>query len=898
MSDSVQLSDLPTQLLSDVERSRVLSATRLKLTLTVFVVAILLGLSTMIFFGVSRIFDWLTPSIRADLQHKAQRGALELAQTTQYGMVLRDVEGIRKPCRDYLSDDDVLALSVLDDKDQPLLMHGSDNATVKQLLASPPNVAHDLGTAYGAWAPSTIEGANVGRVALVLSKARLDAGMDLRRQVLISGGFGCLLALALCLVFVSAYIGPILKVTGETFLRLEHTTEAALAAARLKSQFLANMSHEIRTPMNGIIGVLDLLHRTELSTKQQRYADIIDASARGLLTIINDVLDFSKLEAGKYVLCASDFDLRQLMQEVAELLSPRAHDKKLELITRIEPDVPQAINGDMDRVKQVLTNLVGNAIKFTEQGYVEMRVSVTETKADGLVLRFSVRDTGPGIKQEDQARLFGEFTQVDGSMTRKHGGTGLGLAISKQLSEAMGGSVGLESTLGQGSTFWFTLVTRASQGAPEPLPQLSAHVLVVCPLDAQSNVVRELVERWGMRCTIALNPAQACELVQAADGAFSVALVDGACDGVADEGSQLLEVCIGEGLPVVHMLSTADMARHAASDTQRNYLLKPLRASELYNGLQSVLVGGSVRQSGTRSGKASPDTAPEQRKTRVLVVDDNDINRLVAVDLLIELGYPSDTACNGLEAVTKAKTGIYGVILMDCQMPELDGFGATRRIRALHEPVCKVPIIALTAHALAGDRERVLAAGMDDYTTKPIRVRTLEQLLLRWGPDGELHAGQPNQPLGSVPSLPANTNGLSVAPASAASPETNLVMPDLDMLSDLDLSLPRSKAVVELFLKTMPALMESLGSAMQQQDALAVKQLAHKVKGNCLSLGAVKLATTASAIEQAAARGLFHEDAHACLPALFSAVSRALELAAGGKGPGEVAAKGVRHGTR
>jgi signal transduction histidine kinase/CheY-like chemotaxis protein len=895
MSDSVEASELPTQLLSDVERSRVLSATRLKLTLTVFVVAILLGLSTMIFFGVSRIFDWLTPSIRADLQHKAQRGALELAQTTQYAMVVRDVEGIRKPCRDYLSDEDVLAIRVLDDKDQPLLAHGASDAAVAKLLASKPNIAHDLGTAYGAWSPSLIEGADVGRVALVLSKARLEAGMDLRRQILISGGLGCMLALALCLAFVSAYIGPILRVTTETFIRLEHTTEAALAAARLKSQFLANMSHEIRTPMNGIIGVLDLLHRTELTAKQQRYTDIIDASARGLLTIINDVLDFSKLEAGKYVLCSSDFDLRQLMQEVAELLSPRAHDKKLELITRIEPNVPQAVHGDMDRVKQVLTNLVGNAIKFTDQGYVEMQVSVAETTADGLLLRFGVRDTGPGIKPDDQTRLFGEFTQVDGSMTRKHGGTGLGLAISKQLSQAMGGSVGLESSIGEGSTFWFTIATRASQGAPEPLAKLSADVLVVCPLDAQSNVVRELLERWGMHCTIALNPAQACELVQASEGAFDVALVDGACDGVADEGSLLLDICIGEGLPVVHMLSTADMARHAGSDTQRNYLLKPLRASELYNGLQSILIGGSVRQTSTKGGHADHETLPEQRKTRVLVVDDNDINRLVAVDLLVELGYPADTACNGLEAVIKAKSGIYGVILMDCQMPELDGFGATRKIRTLPEPMCKVPIIALTAHALAGDRERVLAAGMDDYTTKPIRVRTLEQLLLRWGPDG---AHQPIQPLHQPTSLPANTNAVSAGPQVSASTEAGLTMPELDMLSDLDMSLPRSKTVVELYLKTMPALLESLDTAMQQQDAQTVKQLAHKVKGNCLSLGAVKLATTASAIEQAAARGLFHQDAFECLPALFSAVSRALELTSSGKGPNEMASTGGRNGTR
>jgi signal transduction histidine kinase/CheY-like chemotaxis protein len=871
MVETSELSDAPGQLLSENERKRVLSATRFKLTLTVFVVTILLALSTMIFLGVSQIFDWLTPSIRADLQHKAQRGAVELAESAQLGIVIRVPADIAAVAKDYVEDGDVTVISAQDAAGESLFSDGQAPEELAKLFASQPNVAHDLGDAYGAWAPSMIEGVAVGRVALIISKARLTAGMALRRQILITAGVGCFLALGLCLIFVSMYFGPILAVTEQAFIRLEHTTEQALAAARLKSQFLANMSHEIRTPMNGILGVLDLINRTDLNAKQYRYVQIIESSSRGLLTIINDVLDFSKLESGKYELRADEVELRQVVQEAAELLSPKAHDKGLELVTRIDSQVPQTIVSDQDRIKQVLQNLLGNAIKFTEQGHIELRVTVQRQAGDELMLRFGVSDTGPGISPENQQRLFAMFSQIDGSSTRKYGGTGLGLAISKQLAEAMGGEIGVESEPGRGSTFWFTIATRAGEATRPELATRAARLLVVCPGAAQAEQVREFAEGWGMSCTMVPDVAAAAQRIIDDGGGFDVVVLDGTLEETASEPASLLDLCLGEALPVIHLFSTAQIAQ-ATPELQRNYLLKPLRASELYNGLINVLDGGSVQHRlRVNSGMPRRNSVNPKRQT-VLVVDDNEINRIVASDLLNEIGYPVDTACNGLEAVEMVRTGAYAVVFMDCQMPELDGYEASRRIRALPEPVCKVPIIALTAHALSGDRDRVLNSGMDDYTTKPIRVRTLEQLLRRWDPaDGLTRT--------SVRAMPAaNMNAIQVDPTEEVmAAAQSLRSPALDTLSDLDPSLPRSPAVIELFLKSVPALLESLDRLMEQEDTASIKQLAHKLKGNCLSLGANKMAAACHAIEAAATLGQVHHEAHASLPALYAAVSSRLE---------------------
>jgi signal transduction histidine kinase/CheY-like chemotaxis protein len=843
----------------------VLSATRLKFTLTIFVVTTLLALSAMIFLGVTRIFGWLTPSIQQDLSYKARRGALELSQTTQLGMVVGDAHMVSAAVGDYLHDQDVVGLRVLDARDKPLFRQGKFDRELTTLFARQAGRTHDLGPVYAAWMRSEIEGVAVGRVAVLVSKARLEAGMQLRREILFAASGGCLVALLACLIFVSLYIGPILRMTGEAFVRLERTTEAALQATRLKSQFLANMSHEIRTPMNGILGVVDLLSRTTLTSKQQRYTQTIESSARGLLTIINDVLDLSKLEAGKYDLRVDDLDVMQLAQEVAELLSPKAHAKLLELVVRRADDVPALVRGDVDRVRQVLLNYLGNAIKFTDQGSIELRVSVDAHSPGFVLLRFSVIDTGPGIRAEDQAQLFGVFSQVDGSSTRKHGGTGLGLAISKRLVSAMGGQVGVVSAPGAGSTFWFTVRAEVStRVVPQPVLPREAAVLLVTKSPVQQVALSELMLRWGMACEMANSAEDASARVLSHPGMTAV-VVDGVFDGSERANTDLFDLCAAEGLPVIRLLSTTQTVDERTGAGLQTVLCKPVRVSELYNGLVALLDGGVV--STRRSIREQPETSTlRPGQGLVLVVDDNEINRLVAVELLTELGYQTEVACNGLEAVAKAKRTRFDAILMDCQMPELDGFQATAQIRQLQGELAKVPIIALTAHAMADDRDKVLRGGMDDYASKPIRARVLERLLRRWiGASG------------------APATGLSEQPTLLASEaESGVVAPSLLPASgpELDPELPRSVRAIELFLKTVPELIDALKRAVKVEDPVAVKQLAHKLKGSCLSLGATNMAAVCHAVELAALDGKIDAKATERIPRHLAVVAPLLsELA-------------------
>ena len=822
------------ELLSPEERARVLSATRLKLTLTVFVVSVLLALSALMFAGVDRIFDWLTPSMRQDLSQKAQHGARELAQSAQLGMLTEDAAAVSAAVAEYASDDDVTGLGVITSEGRWLFRKQVRTPEdLSALLSRPAGSVHDLGAAYGSWIESEIEGAGVGKVAVLVSKARLTAGEQLRNEILWLAALGCFVALAASLVFVNLYIGPILRVTGESFERLARTTEAALATSRLKSEFLANMSHEIRTPMNGVIGVLDLLNRTALTPKQQRYTQTVESSARSLLTIINDILDFSKLEAGKYELRQDDFDVSDLLQDATELLAPKAHAKGLELVVRTAPEVPLRVRGDVDRLKQVIVNLLGNAIKFTERGHVQLHVTVDEARSDQLLVRFAVSDTGMGIRAEDQARLFGVFSQLDGSLTRQHGGTGLGLAICKRLAQAMDGDVGVQSEPGQGSTFWCTarLEYATKPGTTTDVHALrEASVLVVSSSEVQRAALEELIERWGMTCEVATNHADACALLLQRAGAFAAAVVDSLPAPGAEEPN-LCDLCVAEDVPVIRLLSTTELAadRTTACST---YLWKPVRASELYNSIVAIL-DGHTQELGQRAhaGEMAVE-ALSRGQGRVLVVDDNEVNRLVACELLTELGYQSDTAENGREAVDKVVAGDFHVVLMDCQMPGVDGFQATAMIRQLAGAKAEIPIIALTAHAMVDDRDRALRAGMDDYASKPIRARVLSNLLKQW--------------------VPANAKASPPPRAASADPG-----------EPLDPTLPRSKRAVELFLKTVPELVHALSLAITARDAPQVNQLAHKLKGNCLSLGAGRLAAACHAVELAALEGRIDVDANA-----------------------------------
>ncbi|MDD3180597.1 MAG: response regulator [Opitutaceae bacterium] len=555
---------------------------------------------------------------------------------------------------------------------------------------------------------------------------------------------------------VTGFLGVAVDITEhkEAEQALHEASAAAQESTRLKSQFLANMSHEIRTPMNGIVGMVDLLLDTKLTDEQRSLANTVRTSADALLTIINDILDFSKIEAGQLVFEAMPLDLREPIEGCLGLVAERAHAKGLELAYLIEENVPTQVIGDAGRLHQVLLNLVGNAVKFTDQGEVVVRVAKLAESNCRVRLRFAVRDTGIGLSAEQQERLFQPFVQADGSTTRKYGGTGLGLAICRQLVSLMHGEIGIESEPDRGSTFWFTVEFPIQDAVPRVIPHRAVlaglRALVVDDNATNREILSRQLAAWRVECTTATHGAEALAALHTAAAAgtpFAFAVLDMQMPGMT--GLQLAQAIHADpAMTDMKMILLTSMGRTLtraeldAAGVGRS-LVKPVRQAQLHEAL-TVMLGGSGR--GTAAPFPPAPAAPPPAglppstdlRLRILVAEDNLVNQHVARRQLEKFGYQPVIVDNGTQAVAAAQAEPFDVILMDCQMPEIDGFEATRRIRAWEaerraagDATGPIYIVAMTANAMKGDREDCLAAGMNDYVMKPVRTNDLAAALAR-----------------------------------------------------------------------------------------------------------------------------------------------------------------------